>query len=49
MRHTVELLARTLANQQLVSKTGKDVLWIITDYANTLTLLDRYDHGTLTM
>jgi hypothetical protein len=26
MRQTVELLARTLANQELVSETGKDVL-----------------------
>lgn len=47
MRHTVELLTRTLANQQLVNETGKDVLRVITDYAYALTLLDRYDHGTL--
>lgn len=47
MRQTVELLARTLANQELVSETGKDVLRVITDYAYALTLLDRYDHGTL--
>jgi hypothetical protein len=47
MRQTVDLLARTLANQELVSETGKDVLWVITDYAYALTLLDRYDHGTL--
>jgi hypothetical protein len=47
MRRTVELLARTLANQELVSETGKDVLRVITDYAYALTLLDRYDHGTL--
>jgi hypothetical protein len=49
MRRTVELLARTLANQELVSDTGKDVLRVITDYAYALTLLDRYDHGTLTI
>jgi len=49
MRRTVELLARTLANQELVSETGKDVLRVITDYAYALTLLDRYDHGTLTI
>jgi prophage maintenance system killer protein len=49
MRQTVELLARTLANQELVSETGKDVLRVITDYAYALTLLDRYDHGTLTI
>lgn len=47
MRQTVELLARTLANQELVSEAGKDVLRVITDYAYALTLLDRYDHGTL--
>lgn len=47
MRHTVELLARTLANQELVSETGKDVLRVISDYAYALNLLDRYDHGTL--
>lgn len=49
MRQTVELLARTLANQELVSETGKDVLRVITDYAYALTLLDRYDHGTLSI
>ncbi len=49
MRRTVELLARTLANQELVSETGKDVLHVITDYAYALTLLDRYDHGTLSI
>lgn len=49
MRRTVELLARTLANQELVSDTGKDVLRVITDYAYALNLLDRYDHGTLTI
>jgi len=47
MRRTVELLARTLANQELVSEAGKDVLRVINDYAYALTLLDRYDHGTL--
>jgi hypothetical protein len=33
MRQTVELLARTLTNQELVSDTGRDVLRVITDYA----------------
>jgi len=47
MRRTVELLARTLANQELISETGKDVLRVISDYAYALNLLDRYDHGTL--
>lgn len=49
MQQTVALLARTLANQELVSETGKDVLSVITDYAYALNLLDRYDHGTLTI
>jgi prophage maintenance system killer protein len=49
MRQTMELLARTLASQELVTDTGKDVLKVITDYAYALTLLDRYDHGTLTI
>jgi prophage maintenance system killer protein len=47
MQQTVQLLARTLANQELVSETGQDVLRVITAYAYALTLLDRYDHGTL--
>lgn len=49
MRRTVELLTRTLTNQELVNETGKDVLRVITDYAYALNLLDRYDHGTLTI
>lgn len=47
MRQTMELLARTLAAQELVTDTGRDVLKVITDYAYALNLLDRYDHGTL--
>jgi prophage maintenance system killer protein len=47
MRRTMELLARTLTSQELVSETGRDVLRVISDYAYALTLLDRYDHGTL--
>ncbi len=49
MRRTMELLTRTLSNQELVSETGKDVMRVIGDYAYALTLLDRYDHGTLAM
>jgi prophage maintenance system killer protein len=49
MQQSVALLARTLTNQELVSETGKDVLRVITDYAYALNLLDRYDHGTLTI
>jgi prophage maintenance system killer protein len=47
MRQTVDLLARTLANQELVNETGQDVLRVIGDYAYALATLDRYDHGTL--
>jgi prophage maintenance system killer protein len=49
MRQAVELLSRTLEQQQLVSDLGKDVLQVITDYAYALNLLDRYDHGTLSI
>lgn len=47
MQQSMELLARTLTTQELVTETGQDVLAVITDYAYALTLLDRYDHGTL--
>lgn len=47
LHKVVELLSRTLAQQQLINDTGQDVLQVITDYAYALTTLDRYDHGTL--
>ena len=47
LHKVVELLSRTLEQQQLISDTGQDVLQVITDYAYALTTLDRYDHGTL--
>ena len=47
MQQTVDLLARTLTAQELVTETGKDVLRVIGDYAYALATLDRYDHGTL--
>ena len=47
MRRTMELLARTLTAQELVTDTGRDVLRVINDYAYALATLDRYDHGTL--
>ena len=47
MQRTVDLLSRTLANQELVTETGREVLQVITDYAYALATLDRYDHGTL--
>lgn len=43
----MELLARTLANQQLVDNTGKEILQVIAAYTYALNLLDRYDHVTL--
>jgi hypothetical protein len=49
MRQAVVLLSRTLDHRQLVSDLGKDVLQVITDYAYALNLLDRYDHGTLSI
>lgn len=49
LHQTVELLTRTLTSQELVTDTGRDVLRVITDYAYGLTLLDRYDHGQLTI
>lgn len=47
MRQTMELLARTLTTQEMVTETGRDVLRVINDYAYALATLDRYDHGTL--
>jgi prophage maintenance system killer protein len=47
MQQAVEMLSRTLGQQQLVNDLGKDVLRVIADYAYALSLLDRYDHGTL--
>jgi len=47
MKQAVELLTRTLEQQQLVSDTGREILQVITDYAYALATLDRYDHGTL--
>ncbi len=47
MRQTMELLARTLTTQEMITDTGRDVLRVINDYAYALATLDRYDHGTL--
>ena len=49
MQQAVELLSRTLEQKQLVNDLGKDVLKVIADYAYALDLLDRYDHGTLSI
>jgi len=47
MQQTIQLLTRTLAEQELVDETGKEVLQVINDYAYALSTLDRYDHGSL--
>ena len=49
MQQAVELLSRTLEQQQLVNDLGKDVLKVIADYAYALDLLDRFDRGTLSI
>jgi prophage maintenance system killer protein len=49
MQQTVDLLARTLTTQELVTDTGRDVLRVINDYAYALATLDRYDHGSLSI
>ena len=49
LQQTVDLLARTLTTQELVTETGKDVLRVINDYAYALATLDRYDHGSLSI
>ncbi len=47
LQKVVDLLSRTLEQQQLVNDAGQDVLQVITDYAYALDTLDRYDHGSL--
>ncbi|WP_298036050.1 RhuM family protein [uncultured Desulfuromonas sp.] len=47
LQQTVDLLARTLTTQELVTETGKELLRVISDYAYALATLDRFDHGTL--
>jgi len=41
------LLSQTLVNQQLVSQQGEEVLRVISDYARTWSLLQRYDQQSL--
>jgi prophage maintenance system killer protein len=43
----LDLLSRTLANQQLVSPTGEAVLGVIADYARSWSLLQGYDEQSL--
>lgn len=44
----LDLLSRTLANQQLVSAEGEAVLGVIADYARSWSLLQGYDEQSLT-
>lgn len=44
----LDLLSRTLANQQLVSAQGEAVVQVIADYARSWSLLQRYDEQSLT-
>ena len=44
----LDLLSRTLANQQLVSAEGEAVLRVIADYARSWSLLQGYDEQSLT-
>jgi len=47
MQQAVELLARTLDHQALITNIGKDVLSVIVGYARTWRLLLQYDEDTL--
>ena len=49
MQRAVELLARTLENQTLVTEMGKDVLSVIVGYARTWRLLLQYDEDALVL
>ncbi|NYT25961.1 virulence protein RhuM/Fic/DOC family protein [Alcaligenaceae bacterium] len=45
--HAIELLSRTLSNQQLVTGDGQAVLSVIQDYARSWSLLQGYDEQNL--
>ncbi|MBF0556557.1 MAG: virulence protein RhuM/Fic/DOC family protein, partial [Nitrospirae bacterium] len=49
MQQAVELLARTLNNQILITEVGRDVLSVIVGYAKTWRLLLRYDEDSLVL
>lgn len=46
-QQAVNLLSRTLANQQLVSSEGEEVLRVVADYARSWSLLQAYDEQSL--
>lgn len=48
-QQSLDLLARTLSNQALVSDAGRDVLALIVGYAKTWSLLRQYDEDGLAM
>lgn len=45
--HALDLLSRTLANQQMVSPEGSVVISVISDYARSWSLLQGYDEQSL--
>lgn len=49
MQQAVELLARTLDHQALITDTGKDVISVIVGYAKTWRLLLQYDENALAL
>ncbi|MDD2308160.1 MAG: virulence protein RhuM/Fic/DOC family protein [Desulfuromonadaceae bacterium] len=49
MQQAVDLLARTLSNQALVTEAGQDVLAVIVGYAKTWRLLLQYDEDALAL
>jgi prophage maintenance system killer protein len=48
-QHAIELLARTLENQALVTDAGREVIALITGYAKTWRLLLQYDEDGLSL
>ena len=47
VEQALDLLSRTLANQQLVSAKGEAVLQVIVEYARSWSLLQGYDERSL--
>ncbi len=47
-KQALDLLSRTLANQQLVNTEGEAILGVIADYARSWSLLQGYDEQSLT-
>ena len=48
-QQAIELLARTLSNQELVNDTGREVLELVVRYAKTWRLLLEYDEDRLSL